>query len=373
MWFVAVNLGLIAVTYVATYYDHGGLYGYIMHIFKLNIEMNFGVWWSGMCLLCASLLSYELFCSEYEERETKFSWLVLAIVFLGLSIDEISSIHERIFDGWTLLLIVLFFGSLVIIPALWNLITNEKTQKSGLFITAGLFLMALAIPQEYIEHRINWPEHLLGIRVAIEEGSELFGSLIALIGLVNQRERPFWPNSISQVIPNPYKMTNVVVLLTIGVIVQVFVSFITTDALHVKREGNPAAFIPATAFFILMGKTFWKIYIEDQNRKFTLSLMAFLLLVGSAMSIYALSPGYYRINLLWATYGLLLFISTFALHSKYIWKKIIILTGIFITFMLANENPVIDYILPTLFALYIGAMIRSKYLLKHIPFFSKNG
>ena len=163
-------------------------------------------------------------------------------------------------------------------------------------------------------------------------------------------------------------MTNFLVLLTIGIIVQFFISFITTNSMNVGNRGNPAAFLPATAFFILSGSTFWKIYIGYQDKKFILSLLAILFLFGSALSMYALSPGSAKINLLWVIYGLLLFLSTFAINSKYIWKKIMIMLGVLLVFMLANENPVVDYIIPNFLALYICAMVRSKYFLKNFPF-----
>jgi hypothetical protein len=60
--------------------------------FDVAVEMNFAVWWSSILLFLIGYIAYEHFLSE--EGDTKKAWLGISILFIGLSIDEMSSLHD---------------------------------------------------------------------------------------------------------------------------------------------------------------------------------------------------------------------------------------------------------------------------------------
>ena len=155
----------------------------IMRPFTLAAENNLAVWWSGISLFCAGLLAYELFSTSH--RKLRLAWFALSLLFLGLASDELGSFHERI-GSWG----NLAFGAIVVallIFSLRQLFLSSETKKSAQFIAAGFLAFGLTAVQEEIEHSIDWPFWLQGVRVGIEEGTELVGIFLLLWGLFGQQ------------------------------------------------------------------------------------------------------------------------------------------------------------------------------------------
>ena len=77
------------------YFDHDHVYG-LVNLFNFDTEKNIPTLYSSIALLFASIL---LLLIAFKRKNIKLSyipWFVLAFIFLFLSIDEISSIHERL-------------------------------------------------------------------------------------------------------------------------------------------------------------------------------------------------------------------------------------------------------------------------------------
>ena len=140
-WIIAMDLMLViyASLYRYTPYFPGKYY------FNLAYEMNFAVWWSGICLLTASLLSYECYCARKDE--TKISWLIISILLIALSLDEIGSLHEDIlFQGsWFNYIPYALVGSILLIYSCTKLILNRNTRKSGLLIVSAFVLFGSVV------------------------------------------------------------------------------------------------------------------------------------------------------------------------------------------------------------------------------------
>jgi len=365
VWFIIIDSLLVILTGLALHMKSGGLVGFLHQNFRLDIEMNLAVWWAGACLMNGALLSYELYKTESQESKRNYHWIILCIILFGLSFDEIGSIHERIFENWTALIITAFFGALFFIPILWKLIFTNRTHRSGIFLAVGFGLMALAIPQEYMEHHLIWPNKFLGLRAGLEEGTELFGSLMVLVGLVGQRRGKFWPNSISRVINYPYRMTPY--FLMIGLILQIFISAVTVKFVDVSHRGNPAVFLPAFAFLILANSVFWKAYERSGYRRWIWIFFSLLLYLASSLTLCALWLGTLRINLFWIFCFFIILFGVFVLYDKISWLKIICLFMVLISFFFVNTYPIVDYILPSLFAVYLGLILKSDLLHHKIP------
>lgn len=107
-WFLSVDVACVLVTSLLRYIPHeSNIIGYstfklLLRQVELGVEMNIGSWWPGLNIFFAALISYEIFSVMEDKR--KFSWLILSIVFLGLSVDEVGSIHERVFSSWYVIL-----------------------------------------------------------------------------------------------------------------------------------------------------------------------------------------------------------------------------------------------------------------------------
>ena len=100
-WIVAVDLILIAATIIQFHVPSIGdspLFSdgrgwRILQPFDLSVENNPATWWSGISLLAAGLLAYELFASR--QGRTALGWLCVSIILVGFSCDEMASSHER--------------------------------------------------------------------------------------------------------------------------------------------------------------------------------------------------------------------------------------------------------------------------------------
>ena len=182
-WIIVIDLALITIT--ALIKLDINLPGFVY--FDLGNEMNFAVWWSTITLFLTGVLSYELFCSKKDG--TKTAWLAISILFCALSWDEIGSLHERAFQGsWSNYIPYAIAAVSLLIYALIKLSAKTQTRKSALLILVAFILFGSVALQEYIEHAINWTGWLIGVRVGVEEGTELLGTLLSLTAVIIQRE-----------------------------------------------------------------------------------------------------------------------------------------------------------------------------------------
>ena len=88
-WLWTVNFTLIAITVVYFWFPAFPQKWRFITPFNLILEMNFGVWWSGILIAISGFIAYEFF-QDQKEKE-KYAWLVIAVSMFGLSLDEIGS------------------------------------------------------------------------------------------------------------------------------------------------------------------------------------------------------------------------------------------------------------------------------------------
>jgi hypothetical protein len=247
LWILGVDLFLLTTTALKQYPLSFPGKSWLVRHFNLAVEMNAAVWWSAICLLAVALLAYELYSSKVDRG--KFAWLSLAVVFACLSLDELGSIHERVGSWSNLLPFGVVFVSLVAF-ALGVLFRNPGTRRSALFIGAGVGLFGSVALQEYLEDAGFWSSWALGLRVAVEEGSELLGILLIFFGIVSQRDRSGAP-SLRAIIPDPTGMKKLPEIVLIGWFAHTLASITLPGLIDVGEKGNPLAWYPAAAFFIL--------------------------------------------------------------------------------------------------------------------------
>ena len=86
----ANTLGIISIYY----FDHDTVYG-LIRLFDFNTEKNIPTFYSSIALIIVSVLLLSIALTHKKLKSSYVMWLGLSVIFLFLSIDEISSIHER--------------------------------------------------------------------------------------------------------------------------------------------------------------------------------------------------------------------------------------------------------------------------------------
>ena len=86
----ANTLGIIS----KYYFDHNTVYG-LISLFDVNTERNIPTLYSSIALIIASILLLTISLTHKKLKSSYIMWFGLSVIFLFLSIDEISSIHER--------------------------------------------------------------------------------------------------------------------------------------------------------------------------------------------------------------------------------------------------------------------------------------
>jgi hypothetical protein len=114
----------------------------------------------------------------------------------------------------------------------------------------GFSCFGSVVAQEFFEHNVNWPQWALGLRVGVEEGSELLGILLCLFAasrLLN------YDSSIVLEIP-PYLKESKPFAFAIGVaivVAGVYAAFRAPTLEGYPVRGNPALWFAMAGFFLL--------------------------------------------------------------------------------------------------------------------------
>lgn len=352
-WFVIIDGILVFVTALMKYIpSEASVTGYgtirlLLRQMSLGIEMNVGVWWLGMHLFLATLISYEIFSSQ--ETKNRFAWLFFSVIFLGLSVDELGSIHERVFSNWGVILGIFLIGVVAGVYAIWQLLRTKESRRSAVLLLVGLGLMTSAVPMEYLHHNLNWPSELLGLRIGVEEGVEIFGALLCLIAVVQQRQGLPWPKPWSRVIPNPLRMRGLYIILIGGFIMHIGSALLTSLFWDIGRWGSPSAYFPSFIFIILSSSCFWVSYSDNVYRPKVWRLKSFILLITSLVTFYLVLPEstiqYFvfwgeitssdKIITLWGTYLIVLFVILYYRDSISILNKIILFFCVLLFFVIS--------------------------------------
>ena len=154
--------------------------------FNLRREGNYAAMWSGLLLLLVALHAFDgREATKADDPAVARAWLVISMVLVSLSLDEIGSLHERLPSETHLMywLWVLPFAATYAGLALYALVVlyrSEQYRKAALLICLAFLLFGSVAIQEEIEWRMNVARHWKPIRGAIEEGTELLGMIILL-------------------------------------------------------------------------------------------------------------------------------------------------------------------------------------------------
>jgi len=157
MVLLAANLiGLV----LKLFYNHDFVYG-LGPMFNFNTEMNVPTLYSSFALICASILLFLIGSLHKKINLSYIPWFGLSFIFLFLSIDETSSIHERLttpvketlntsgllFYAWV---IPYGIGLIVFLLIYSKFLLNLPKQTMILFIVSGSIYIGGAIGFELL-------------------------------------------------------------------------------------------------------------------------------------------------------------------------------------------------------------------------------
>lgn len=205
-FFLSVVLGLTFLSITGDIVRYGfdtELHG-LVPLFDLNREQNIPTWYAASSLLlCAVLLGVCGTVSRQSGGRFRHRWFFLMMVFCGLSVDELVSMHER-FSGLVRAVFgvdgLLYFAWVipaslfvaVFLLAYWRFLANLPHKTRWGFLLAGAVYVAGAIGMElvggkYVSSHGGFPlartVTYAGL-TTVEELLEMFGVVIFLTALV---------------------------------------------------------------------------------------------------------------------------------------------------------------------------------------------
>ncbi|MGB5637101.1 MAG: hypothetical protein WBM86_30555 [Waterburya sp.] len=301
-WIAGIDLVLIFATALQHSFFVPTLVRRILRQFDLGQEMNLAAWWSGMILFSIALLCYEIYCDRNNQK--KVTWLLLTIAFTCLSIDEIGSIHERI-ETWIQLIdpyvslsliqlidpyIPIAILGVILVPfpliILWN---SQETRRTAILLIVGfLFLASIAI-QERLEGYIEWYQWG-GVRLGVEEGTELLGMFFCYLGVVLQRHQPQSTNKLICAVPNPFLMRNLQKIISGGIIVHLCLIIFVSIYINIDYSGRTLVWYPVAILFLLSLTIYWKYSIFEYPQHRIWYIFSAYFFVSSAITPYLIYP-----------------------------------------------------------------------------------
>lgn len=189
---------LVVLTLVRFNQNNSSLVRELDHFFNLNNEQNFPTFFSSAILLFASALLFIIYKLNPTDR---FYWLLLALVFLFLSLDEAVEIHEKIntvisqrmtdnlsgflFWAWIIPYSILFLALGIV---LFKFVFRLPKDIRNTFIIGGIIFFTGAVLIESLEGHIGkiYKEGHIAfeITIASQEFIEMCGVIIFIYGLL---------------------------------------------------------------------------------------------------------------------------------------------------------------------------------------------
>ena len=302
-WVAGINLFLVFASVYQHTFPLSTLGERIFRQFDLGEEMNLGAWWSAMVLFSIGLLCYELYCNR-ANRTRKVAWLLLPIAFTCLSIDEIGSVHERI-ETWIQIIdsyvpisltqlvdpyVPIIIAGVILVPlpliTLWG---SKETRSSAVLLLWGFLLLSTIAFQERLEGAVEW-YRWGGIRLGVEEGTELLGMFLCYWGVVLQRPKSSLTDQLRRGIPNPLWMNNIQKIVLIGFVVHLCITAFVSVSINVDYSGRTLVWYPAAISFIIGLTTYWQYSLAEYPQPKILLIASAYFWLASAIAPYLIYP-----------------------------------------------------------------------------------
>ena len=197
----------IGVNYVRfNYYIDNGIWStndyvkVLINLFDFNTENNIPTFYSALALLLSSVLLRLIALTYKKQNLTFYSWILLSVVFLFLSLDEMLELHEHLVRLTQRLLNLSGFGTaywtipyvtavIILFLLLIKFLNKLPKRTLKLFVLAGILFILGSVGMEIIGGR---QEEIFGrenityvLFYTIEELLEMIGVIIFIYALTS--------------------------------------------------------------------------------------------------------------------------------------------------------------------------------------------
>jgi hypothetical protein len=202
LWLLAILILLITLHITGQYLWHiRGLTDLSLYIdrFNMNEENSLPTWFATILLLVSSGLMY-IIASSVKKNSARY-WKALSLIFLLLSIDEASSIHELLssltskalhitegflFYAWIIPIgIVLAIFLLIFFRFWWNLFPKTRFLMGLAAVVYVSGAMGIESISRYYITKLGGYDFNYFLLVMVEEGLEKLGLIILIYALLN--------------------------------------------------------------------------------------------------------------------------------------------------------------------------------------------
>lgn len=172
--------------------------------FNLDTEHCLGAWYESSLMLGAALLLYAIGSGEHRSRRMRRYWFALAVLFVGLSLDESVSMHEILIvplreylqTGGALYFAWVIPGTLFVLAAgAWSvpfLLALPRRTAIGLVTAGGLFVggaLGMELVGGYLVSNLGPNSVAYTIAAITEESLEMIGLTVFLGALIGHFAR----------------------------------------------------------------------------------------------------------------------------------------------------------------------------------------
>lgn len=290
LWLLALAVvSFVLLVATALHYDRD--IGALAHL-TYAYENNFGAWWSGTLLLIGAVHAFDGYKLWKAQRSRlAYGWAAMSLILLILSLDEIGSLHEwvAVFLPGGPWLDVLPFA--VILLALFGFVfvtlwSNRDQRRALVLLTLAVICFMATAGQEYLEHNVNWSELewvSRGMRVAVEEGTEIIGMLLIIAASMPNTQGIFRRGraAAQPILEAPFAWREYA--LPVVLVLAPILAFVSARWLDTER-GQPVNWLSSTLFMLTALAALQPFLRSDARASFWHWVLAGSALLASASS-----------------------------------------------------------------------------------------
>lgn len=188
------------------FYQQNGQIYELSNRFDLDDESSLPTWLSQFLFLAISAAA-ALTAFLQKRKRPRFLWILIAVLGLLFSIDEIATLHERLLqtihvaffqdnaptssdNAWLVLAPFIMLAGLWVLWMLWRTLPKRTI---GLFVMAGLVFVGGAVLVDLIANTSERETFLnQGLLVGLEESMEMFGCVVAFYAIADYLESSYF-------------------------------------------------------------------------------------------------------------------------------------------------------------------------------------
>ena len=276
---VAVDALLVLITVVSELYPET----LVVRRFNLSVEHTIGVWWSAMTLALAAVL---VATGDLRGR-ARLGGYAAGALLLGLSLDELASLHERAPQGAQLLALAPFAlaGGVTLLFTLASWFPHRATRPSAVLLALGFACFGSVVGQEILEHAVTWPVWAIGLRTGVEEGIELVGIFLCLLAGLRLRG-PACAGHPGHTLFRVDDVPRPLAIAASGLALHVVAAFVAPRLGGYPSLGNPAMWFPTVAYGLAAAMLVGRLLRAGRADAVALGLVAVFALLSAVHAVF---------------------------------------------------------------------------------------